>query len=356
MCRHSTGQRLVNPADVSSDINVDTVAIEGNELKIEWSDFEKCAHKGFIPLNYLREHNYNRETLLKQRQAVKCSPAVSEIPTIEFSELMGSKEGLLKWLQQINEDGLSIIKDVPTEESMVTTVAELMGPVFTTIYGTTFDVEAVPDPINVAYSSEEIGFHMDLVYFESPPGVQLLHCLKFDKCVEGGESIFLDAFTVADQFRVKFPDLFKILTEVPGTFQKVHYNRAYPVHIVNQKPHIKLNHLGEIVAVYWAPPFEGPLLVNEGNVEKYYKAYEMFAKCINSSPHTLTHRLQPGELVAFNNQRMLHGRHAFQTNKGTRHLKGCYVNIDVFKSMTQVLNNMIGDGRLAKRVGNQCWF
>lgn len=48
---------------------------------------------------------------------------------------------------------------------------------------------------------------------------------RFDECVEGGESIFLDAFTIADEFRVNFPDLFHTLTTVPATFQKVHYDR-----------------------------------------------------------------------------------------------------------------------------------
>ena len=42
----------------------------------------------------------------------------------------------------------------------------------------TFDVLVTPDPINVAYSSVQLDLHMDLVYFESPPGLQLLHCLK----------------------------------------------------------------------------------------------------------------------------------------------------------------------------------
>ncbi|GFO12021.1 gamma-butyrobetaine dioxygenase-like isoform x1 [Plakobranchus ocellatus] len=268
---------------------------------------------------------------------------------------MNSKEWLLKWLQHINEDGISIVKGVPLGENMVHKVAELIAPVMQTIYGTAFDVEKTQEPINVAYSTLPIGLHQDLVYFESPPGLQLLHCLEFDDCIEGGGNTFLDAFEMANKFRVTYPDLFQTLTKVPATFQKVHYNREHPVHIVNQKPHIKLNHLGEICAVYWSPPFEGPLAVAGSEVEQYYLAYEMFAKTLSNSK-MLQHRLRPGELVVFNNQRMLHGREGFKTNGGARRLKGCYVNIDFFKSQIQVLNNLVGDGRLAKRVGNQCFF
>jgi len=41
-----------------------------------------------------------------------------------------------------------------------------------------FDVKSVPSPINIAYSNVALGLHMDLMYYESPPGLQLLHCVR----------------------------------------------------------------------------------------------------------------------------------------------------------------------------------
>lgn len=46
------------------------------------------------------------------------------------------------------------------------------------LYSQTFDVKSIPNPINIAYSNVSLGFHMDLMYYESPPGLQLLHCLR----------------------------------------------------------------------------------------------------------------------------------------------------------------------------------
>ena len=45
--------------------------------------------------------------------------------------------------------------------------------------------------INIAYTGEPLASHMDLCYYESPPGLQLLHCLAFDGGVEGGETLTL---------------------------------------------------------------------------------------------------------------------------------------------------------------------
>ena len=42
-----------------------------------------------------------------------------------------------------------------------------------------FTVKSVEDPINVAYSSLGLPFHMDLVYYQSSPGLQLLYCVKY---------------------------------------------------------------------------------------------------------------------------------------------------------------------------------
>ena len=41
-----------------------------------------------------------------------------------------------------------------------------------------FDVVAVEKARDAAYSDDELLHHMDQNYFESPPGIQVLFCLK----------------------------------------------------------------------------------------------------------------------------------------------------------------------------------
>ncbi len=83
---------------------------------------------------------------------------------------------------------------------------------------------------------------MDLMYYESPPGLQFLHCLQFDSIIQGGESIFLDSFEAAENFRSEYPSMFETLTRIPATFQKLHFNRSRPVCMIYQRPHIVLDH------------------------------------------------------------------------------------------------------------------
>ena len=41
-----------------------------------------------------------------------------------------------------------------------------------------FDVRDMPNPINAAYTSVQLQCHMDLMYYEAPPGIQLFHSIQ----------------------------------------------------------------------------------------------------------------------------------------------------------------------------------
>eukprot|EP00965_Chrysotila_dentata_P251346 6210000-Pleurochrysis_carterae.AAC.3 len=70
---------------------------------------------------------------------------------------------------------------------------------------------------------------MDLCYYESPPGIQLLHCLANDAVVGGGDSFLIDAFRVAENLRASHPHAFDVLARIPATFIKDHARREQPV-------------------------------------------------------------------------------------------------------------------------------
>jgi gamma-butyrobetaine dioxygenase len=42
-----------------------------------------------------------------------------------------------------------------------------------------FDVTAADNPVNLAYTNTELDFHMDLLYYDTKPGLQVLHCYRF---------------------------------------------------------------------------------------------------------------------------------------------------------------------------------
>lgn len=341
-----TRAKLINPAtiDLETTIQATQITNNGKELQIKWTD-----HEGTVPIEHLLENNFNKFKV-KERHSWIRKPS---LPIMSYPDMISSKANVLKWLREINDCGMCLLTDVPTEENTVVKVAECIGPVQETMYGRVFDVRDMPNPINAAYTSVQLPCHMDLIYYEAPPGIQLFHSIQFDNSVIGGDSILLDVFHVAELFRIEHPEDFEILTKIPATYERIHYKRERPVKMQIQRPHIVLNDKQEIVTVNWHPGMEGPLSVPQEDVERYYKAYQKFAKAIIYSPDTVTVRLKPGHLLAMNNRKALHGRQEYQSNGGVRFLQGCYVLFDDFISQIKVLSMLTGDKKPLKNVGFQ---
>ncbi|KAK3097065.1 hypothetical protein FSP39_006076, partial [Pinctada imbricata] len=89
----------------------------------------------------------------------------------------------------------------------------------------TFDVKLKAEAINLSYSTAALSFHTDLAHYETPPGLQFLHCIEFDQSLQGGETTFIDLFAVAEEFKQQYPEHFETLCKVPATFQRIHAER-----------------------------------------------------------------------------------------------------------------------------------
>lgn len=81
-------------------------------------------------------------------------------------------------------------------------------------------VRTVPKAINAPYTSNDLGFHTDLLYFDNHPHVQLLHCIQSSS--SGGASISADAFNCALDLCETSMDTFNILATLPVNYYYDH--------------------------------------------------------------------------------------------------------------------------------------
>ncbi|MEM7251226.1 MAG: TauD/TfdA family dioxygenase [Pseudomonadota bacterium] len=267
------------------------------------------------------------------------------IPRVSGASIIADDVALLDWLEHLVYGGVAIVQAQVGQEAFVEPLAKRISGPMSSMYGNVWDVVTKPNPINIAYSSSELALHMDLVYLESPPGLQFLHCIENGEGIVGGESQLLDMFLAASDFRVANPDYFETLALLPMSFQKVHYQRRTPVHIVARRPIFEIDsQTSELVACHWAPAFEGTLALDNAAEEKrFYEAYFAFADFISTHPATMEFRLEAGDVLTFNNRTIAHGRRAFTMAEGaTRRLAGTYVNIDEFLSRVCTLRTALG--------------
>ena len=353
-CRDPTnGQSQQSPGSLRDSYKLRSVVTEGDNIEVSWEDDEDADHKGTFPIKWLNENAYGEDVLKKLSREARPVPLKGKLPEFDYKELTRNPSKRLEWLLRIYEDGLSMLKNVPNESQYVIKVANFVHSNAASIYGDYFDIITHDSKEDVAYSQIPLSLHMDEPYYESPPGITLLHCLRFDDCVDGGRNVMVDGFAVAEKFRRDCPDEFDTLTRIPVIMGRVSTVLGRPVHMLYYRPHIVLGFNGEIVGINWTNIMQYGVCAPHDMMEPYYHARFRFNNFIEDFEIRHTIRLNPGDLLIFNNRRILHSRTTMQLNGGERHLQRANVNLDDFKS--EVLAQCVVQGHpLPKaRVGNQ---
>ena len=233
------------------------------------------------------------------------------------------------FLDQLARRGVALLHGCGTDEGTVLTVGNSVGFVRNTNYGDLFDVVAEPDPVNLAYTPLGLPAHTDNPYRRPCPTVQLLHCLV--AADEGGSSRFVDGFAAAEALRDDDPTAFRTLTTTDVTFR---YHGS-DVDLRADRPLIELDRNGRVHAVSVNNRSMEPLAEGDPRAAAFYAAYQAFVAVLDRDDHAIEITLRPGELVAFDNRRVLHGRRAFRSTS-RRHLQGCYIDIDAIRSAALV--------------------
>ena len=161
---------------------------------------------------------------------------------------------------------------------------------------------------------------------------QLLFCIKNDAV--GGGSILADGFRVAEDLRREEPEVFNLLTSHPVDF-RFHDQSC---DIAARAPTISLDTNGNVERIRFNNWLRGTLSVHENVVAPLYHALGQLWRRLRDPSYQLTIKMKPGDMLAYDNRRVLHGRESFDPATGHRHLQGCYVSHDDLLSKLRLLD------------------
>jgi len=349
----STRQKRFDSADIPSNIRVREMTSKGsNDVILRWKHdipgFD-LDHETVLPYNWLKQAPHSPVTHAYEggKQAWIKHSLTSVMETFDHNEYMSDDRVLFQLLQQLQRYGVAFIKNLPEAESSVVETANRIGPLKNTFYGETWDVRSVSNAKNVAYTDVHLGFHMDLLYMQQPPRLQLLHCLRAS--TEGGVSLFSDSYWAMQQLYRLDRTAFQTLVETPVNFHydndNHHYFRSRRTFQlqegVTQIPEGSNKVWTYMEAVNWAPPFQAPFNHTEGDValvksmRAWHEAAQIFRDLTELDRAVYKRQMEPGECVIFDNRRILHARTAFAG--GERWLRGAYLDDDPYLSKMRVL-------------------
>ena len=135
----------------------------------------------------------------------------------EFREVIDSKEGLYKYLYNLNQNGAVKILNAPKKDGG-SKLAEAISFIYPTKFGTTFEVSIKPNAEHAAYLDVALMHHSDLVFVQHQPGLQHLHCVELSESVTGGILTLKDIYLIAEEFRRKHSEEFNTLVKIPIQF------------------------------------------------------------------------------------------------------------------------------------------
>lgn len=154
---------------------------------------------------------------------------------------------------------------------------------------------------------------------------------------EGGDSLFVDGFNVAQRLLEKYPWAYNILStqRIPAhsigdsdVFMQQMPSSGFP--ILNLDPETL-----ELFQIRFNNSDRSTLCPKDAI--NFYKALQIWSKLLKSQEFEFRIKLTPGMFVMFNNWRVLHGRSSFT---GSRRLVGCYIGMDDFRSRLRVVSKV----------------
>lgn len=372
----STRQKSFTTAHIAEDLAVlgEPTVEEPSELgekalSVTWKHHDGKVSSSLFPESFLKKSSTPRSRFEgkffpEKRVYWTRKDLVKDMKSLNFDyhAFLKGENTFKQALNSLNRFGLFFVNNIvnplqnPNTQTLseanaalwpVAKLGEKFGYIKKTFYGTLFDVKNDKNAKNIANTNVFLPLHMDLCYYESPPGLQLLHFIH--NSTTGGENVFADSFLAAYHIRDTDPEAYEALKTVPLTF---HYDNNgeyyyYMRPLIVEDPYIQNFETGlpQLKEVNYSPPFQGPLELsvtrdeNPQLFDAFLRGMITFEKFVNDSKNQYVVKTPENSCVIFDNRRILHSRLQFSdTNGGDRWLMGCYVDGDSFRSKLRVLN------------------
>ncbi|MGH8202644.1 MAG: TauD/TfdA family dioxygenase [Steroidobacteraceae bacterium] len=237
----------------------------------------------------------------------------------------------LRSIESFLTHGFVIIRNLPSDPECILQVARRFGYVRETNFGRLFEVYSRPGSNDLAYSSVPLGAHTDNPYREPVPGIQLLHCLVNE--TTGGRSTLVDSLSVAAALQAEDPEGLRLLGSTPVRFRFIDANEE----LVERRPIVQRDVSGRVTGMHYSPRLDYLPLLDAATTRQFQRARRRLSELCADPRFELRFPLRAGELMMFNNIRLLHGRTAYDPNEGRRHLQGCYIDLDGPRSLYRTL-------------------
>ncbi|XP_046853681.1 gamma-butyrobetaine dioxygenase-like [Xenia sp. Carnegie-2017] len=339
--------------DTIKDLTVDTkakaltISDDGKFVNCTWQD----DHHSTYSLEWLykmrmpeQKKERNKDSIVKDELFLWNRKLMQEqILRYDYHALMNEDQMLFDFLYNFYQQGIILMENAPLRPDVVMEIAQRFGHHKNTHYGTNFEVKETLNPSNLANTNKQLPLHIDLPSINNPPNVQVLHCIK--QSSGGGDSLFLDGFYVSKNIFLQDARAFELLRSFYVPFVDIGSVGDYKFGCSHSI--IKTNKHGRISSFKYNGWVEseskGDCTPDE--LLEYYDALFVLTSHLKDPKSIIDHRLKPGQIIMFHNDRVLHGRSKLvspEKKLNERWLQGVYFEWDVIFLRLRSLQKKLG--------------
>ncbi len=327
-------EMAISPTDIPEDIGIAAASVTGSgALAIRFSDgMDTLYHPGWLRgTAWLGPEKPDEPVLWKGKD-------LPEPPTFGGPAALREPARFLQWLEALRDYGVGRLSGLPQQDGLLEEIVTRIGPVRESNFGRQYVLEIKDDPDSQAFTSDALLQHIDLPTRETPFGLQFLYTRQ--NTAAGGEGIYVDAYRIAEDMRTEEPEHFLSLTGDVWEYN----NRARNSNYRGSGPVVETDTNGRITGIRYNTFLRAPLKAPVEIQARAYKAYRAFCARAQDPAYAMKIRYEPGDLLGFDNRRVLHGRAGYDKTGGVRFIEGIYSDRDELHSRIKTLKRQLRAG------------
>ncbi len=329
---HSGGARFYELNMMSDDLSISNATVAEDLIQLTWTSDD---HVTLYDPDWLRSHclSESERTARRHQPILWDNSLEGNVPEADYTLAKTDDAEKLKIFDAVRTYGICLLRNVPADASETKKLAEMVGYIRETHYGDIFEIISTPNPTLVANQPVPLRPHTDENWRNTLVGVMIFHTIRASED-GGGASVMTDGFKLAEELKRVDPDAYELLSNVPIP----HRRFIHDVGLRAETPVIQHDYFGNIREFRLNERTMGPIDLPHELIEPTYAALKTLYDISYDPKFHMTHLLESGEAMVFDNARVLHARTGFN---GNRHVRLTHVDIDEFQSRWRQLRRQL---------------
>lgn len=287
-------------------------------LIIRWQD----NHKSYFSYDWLGK-------MLNIENSVAVDERIywtNDFPSLDYRNVLDTDIGLKQLVESIAQVGVCKVTGATPSQTEAAQLMQRIAYLRQSHFGNL--VEINPSS-NSGYDQTQI--HTEGTFNYDPPGIKLVQCL--DKNTSPCELILVDGLALVDRIKREAPQTLHLLQNHRVSYQYLNQD----INLIASDSVVTLDRYNRLKRIRYnrktQRPFAEPYLAKK---QAFTAAFEQFEAWIEQESKGRKLSLNPGEMVLWDNWRVLHGGGAMD---GTHHLAVCLSNMEDFHSRLRVIQS-----------------